>query len=114
MKFNDNFTSGIPDCYFSGPTGDLWVEFKWYPHNRKLFDLTANKHPKLSRLQQLWLNERNNEGRDCWVIVGFPGGGIILTHGEWNYKVFTDGHYLTIRQVAQGIEDWCGIRERDS
>lgn len=113
-KVNDNFTGGIPDCYFSGYDGDLWAEFKWYPHDRRTIDLTGTKTPKLSRLQQHWLNERLHEGRDPWVIIGFPSGSIILSHGEWDHKVAVAGQYLTISEVAQAIEERCGVRIDDT
>lgn len=75
VKFADRFTAGIPDCWYSGSAGDLWVEYKyWTPGKTK---------PRLSKLQELWLNARHTEGRNVAVIVGSSAGGLVLRNKEW-------------------------------
>jgi len=78
-KFSDKFKAGIPDCWYSGPRGDLWVEYKYsvYPHRK----------PNLSKHQQQWLKNRHLEGRNVAVIVGTTKGAVIYPGIEWmNYK----------------------------
>lgn len=81
---NDSWHAGVPDHYYSGPGGDLWIEYKYFPTDRDSFDLTLpTKTPKLTRIQQHWLNSRHDEGREVRVIVGMPSGGVILMNKEW-------------------------------
>jgi hypothetical protein len=77
-KIADQFTSGVPDCWYSSPDGDLFVEWKYTK------SLKRSHTPQLSELQKLWLNERHAEGRNVAVIVGSTDGCLILTDGKWN------------------------------
>lgn len=104
---NDSWHAGVPDHYYSGPTGDLWAEYKYFPTDREKFDLTRPpKHPKLSRLQQEWLNSRHSEGREVCVIVGMPMGGVILYDNRWMEPVIVE-HILTRQEIAAEIQRRC-------
>lgn len=85
-KISDRFTAGVPDSYYSGrePGGvDLWVEAKFYNKLPKTIDLIGGKHPKISKLQQQWLEDRHNEGRRVAVVVGSPHGSVVFPALEW-------------------------------
>lgn len=87
-SINDSWQAGVPDHYYSGLGGDLWAEYKYFDTDRRHFCLTnPPKRPKLTRQQQLWLNKRYDEGRNVWVIVGMPSGGVILRHKMWMMPV---------------------------
>lgn len=104
---NDSWHAGVPDHYYSGSKTDLWVEYKFYPTDRELFDLSkSEKNPKLSCLQQNWLNARYKEGRNVWVIVGMPSGGVILRNQDWTHKV-TITRLLSRKELAQEILCFC-------
>lgn len=104
---NDNYHAGVPDHYYSGVSGDLWVEYKYFPTDRVKFDLTRPpKTPKLSRGQQHWLNRRNQEGREVWVIVGMPSGGVILYDQAWMQPVIVE-HLLTREEIAAEVLRIC-------
>lgn len=77
-KTNVRFANGIPDAWYSGPKADLWVEWKYTQ------SLGQKHKPKLSALQSRWLNQRHDEGRNCWVIVGSPSGCALYTNKGWN------------------------------
>lgn len=75
-KISDRFTAGVPDCWYSGPRGDLWVEFKWmhrFPKNRPV-------KADLSPRQIKWLTDRHDEGRNVAVVVASPDGAVIYHH----------------------------------
>jgi hypothetical protein len=55
----DKFTTGIPDCYYSG-VKDLWVEFKF-----------GDKSYGLTPLQKEWVIAQHNRGRNTAVIHGY-------------------------------------------
>ena len=87
-KMNNPFRGGTADCWYSGNSGDLWVEYKWYARlPRAQFDLTAGKKPVLSGLQQKWLRERHDEGRNVAVVVGCPAGCMIIRDLDWESPV---------------------------
>jgi len=62
------YTGGIPDCWYSGNTGDLWVEYKWGSNS-------------LSALQKDWIQKRRAEGRRVWVVTGNKLGGTVDPFG---------------------------------
>ena len=66
-KIANMYQNGVPDCYFSGSKGDLWVEFKYITAPKRI---TTIFKPKLSQLQLTWLNSRCIEGRNVAVVLG--------------------------------------------
>jgi len=104
---NDNYHAGVPDHYYSGLGGDLWVEYKYFPTDRAHFDLLRPaKTPKLTRQQQHWLDSRYEEGRSVWVVVGMPSGGVILINKEWLEPVIVE-HLYTREEIAREILKVC-------
>ena len=104
-KINARYTAGVPDAWYSGPHGDLWVEYKYKPRMPKQLDPTKLLSPR----QRQWLNARSTEGRDCAVIVGAPEGSIILTQGEWNTGIATTQRTLLPKQaVANWLTEQVG------
>lgn len=78
------YRGGTADDWYDGPAGDLWVEYKYSETIPKLLDLrTQTTSPKLSKLQQRWLEARHVNGRNVAVIVGFKEGGVIMRNSEW-------------------------------
>jgi hypothetical protein len=72
-KTNNPFRSGIADSWYSGERGDLWVEYKYEPNLPKIKEYLPNLSPR----QLKWLGDREDEGRNVAVILGFPEGGVI-------------------------------------
>ncbi len=104
---NDSYHAGVPDHYYSGQGGDLWVEYKYYPTDRSRFNLvSSDKYPKLTRQQQYWLEGRYAEGREIWVIVGMPSGGVILKDFDWMKPVIVE-QILTRKEIAEEILGQC-------
>ena len=58
MKTNNPYIAGIPDCYYSGPGGDLWIEYKFIPKLPTRVPIVVN----LSALQLHWLDSRHAAG----------------------------------------------------
>jgi hypothetical protein len=106
---NDSWHAGVPDHYYSGTGGDLWAEYKYFPTDRASFDLTKpDKTPKLTVRQQTWLNSRYDEGREVWVIVGMPSGGVILINKEWMEPVTVHG-LMSRQEIAAEITRRCCV-----
>lgn len=75
MKTHNPYVAGVPDCYYSGSGGDMWVEYKFVPKLPKTGWVKVN----LTALQRQWLKGRRDEGRNVAVIVGSPEGAVVLT-----------------------------------
>lgn len=102
-KMNNPYRGGTADFWYSGNLDDLWVEYKLLSKQPKnIYNLTTGNKPPLSALQQKWLRERYNEGRNVAVVVGTPAGIKILQHLSWE----KDNDYTTLltkREVAAWI-----------
>jgi hypothetical protein len=104
MKNNNPYCAGVPDVWYSGKKGDLWIEYKWLAQKP-----VKSFTPDLSKLQSKWLGARHDEGRNVAVIVGFTGGAIVLTTPiEWDSVVLINDHtILTNKEVAEWIIHEC-------
>lgn len=104
---NDSWHAGVPDHYYSGEKSDMWAEYKYFPTDRDKFDLRRPaKTPKLTRIQQHWLNDQYDRGRNVCVIVGMPSGGVILNNKDW-MKPVTVHALWTREQIANEVLRIC-------
>jgi hypothetical protein len=108
LKNNNMYNSGIADCWYSGNAADLWVEYKFLELPKRdstLVDFRDTaKNFSLSRLQQIWLQERFAEGRSVGVIIGTPGGGIWFPGVSWD-DAFTAARLRSELQSKQTLAD---------
>ena len=75
--------NGVPDCYFSGPAGDLWLEVKYVKAPKRS---TTPIKLDLSALQRQWLIERNKEGRNVAALLGSDVGCYIYKPGDTAFE----------------------------
>lgn len=94
MKNNNAYVGGIADVWYSGNSGDLWVEYKYLPRTPSRAGIDPMR--LLSPLQQAWLRDRRMENRNVAVIIGCPDGGIVLTDRQWELE-------LTVKQFAERL-----------
>lgn len=99
-KIMNMMQNGVPDCYFSGSAGDLWVEFKYKKAPKRESTLF---NPALSDLQLKWLNERRAEGRNVAVVLGSDIGCHIY-HYSANFLEFITRKQLV--HTRQDIVEW--------
>lgn len=97
-KIAAQFANGVPDCWYSGMQGDLWVEYKFVQATPK-----RTISPRLSKLQVSWLEHRLKEGRNVAVIVGSPGGAAIL-HGLTSWSSVAVPPLVSTPDVAAFIQ----------
>ena len=92
MKNNNDYTSGVPDVWFSGTKGDLWVEFKFVSKLPQKVPLRP--YELLSALQEKWLRERYEEGRNVAMIIGCKRDrhleGFLLRDLAWEKDIHPD------------------------
>jgi len=97
MNMNQN---GIPDCYFSGSHGDLWVEVKYQTIPKRESTLIK---PNLSPLQFKWLNDRRKEGRNVAVLMGTNIGSHIYQYGPFDESLSKSAFQTTRKQIVEWI-----------
>lgn len=99
--------SGVPDVWYSGPRGDLWIEYKW------LSAPPLRKHkPNLTLLQAEWLNSRYDEGRNVAVVVGTPGGVLLYLGKTWNAS--QPVNLMPIQELTTWIKHQAGSKSDDN
>ena len=90
MKNNNEYVSGIPDLWFSGSKADLWVEMKFIQKLPKTVPIRP--YDLLSKMQEKWLRDRYEEGRNVAVIIGCKRSsrleGIILRDLAWERDIY--------------------------
>ena len=102
MKNHNQYHGGIPDCWYSGPAGDLWIEYKFIVLPKR-DDTTITID--LSALQQDWLRKRSAEGRKLGVIVGSKDGGVWFPNLAWENPLKT----ADFRKQSQSRSDLAGV-----
>lgn len=103
MKNHNLYTGGIPDCYYSGSKADLWIEYKFVPKLPIKVPLRITE--LLSALQTEWLKDRHSEGRNLAVIIGCPGGGILLRNREWETDIPVS-HLKSLIRSNDDLAEW--------
>ena len=95
-KFADRFTSGLPDCWYSGTNSDIWVEYKYseYPLRK----------PALTKHQMRWLKERHEQGRNVAVTVGSPDKSIVIVYKGINWLTPFKSLVLTFTEYIHWLE----------
>lgn len=103
-KIHDTYTGGVPDAWYAGPAGTLFVEYKFVTQLPKK-DTTAIKIG-LSALQLQWLKRMHLYNVLCMVIIGAPEGAIVCTELQWE-KTLTNKNFknaLSSKAVAKRIQ----------
>ena len=112
-KMHNPYRGGTWDVWYSGKkrgrraSRDLWVEYKWLPQIPKRE--TTLILPELSALQIVWGANRYDEGRNVWVIVGCPEGGVIYQDMAWEEPLPPSVFYSLVRtkqQLAAAIAEF--------
>ena len=102
LKIQTMMNNGVPDCWYSGPKSDLWVEMKYLKKLPKKESTKINVN--LTELQLKWLIDRGKEGRNVCVILATPIGYAILTLPFiWENKVTQSDLIYTRDQVIEWI-----------
>jgi hypothetical protein len=107
MKNNNTYNAGIADVWYSGTVADAWIEYKYTKKLPPVINLLDRKKPyALTALQEKWLRERCDEGRNVFVVLGCPFGGVIFKGRQWEKT-----HVVGVVKVAsrQAVAEWIAI-----
>jgi len=103
-KIHDTYTGGVPDAFYAGPAGTLFVEYKYVKSLPKK-DTTAIRH-SLSALQCAWL-ERMKGSTNVALILGIGTTALIIVD-DFSANICKSTYVeqsIPRRQVAQWIYD---------
>ena len=100
-KMANPYRGGTPDSYYEGNKTVLWVEWKHYPSQPRVFDVT--KQEKLTKLQQRWLKRAHGNGVCTAVMAGTPAGIIICEGLTWTVP-HKPSIFYTAEETAKWIE----------
>ena len=100
-KMFNPYRGGTPDMWYSAKL-DLWAEYKWWASPPK----RTAKPLGLSKLQELWLRRRFEEGRRCVVICGCGTGGIVVQTPLYWESPIPPTFYNEFFMTRDGIAEW--------
>jgi hypothetical protein len=104
-KMHNPFRRGTPDCYYEGPQGILWAEYKWL---KALPDVLVCTNIKdFTKLQQRWLRRAHNNGVSVALIVGSLDGAVVCPALTWAQPLKPSP--LPSKEVARWISDFLTI-----
>lgn len=102
-KIHDTFAGGVPDAFYLGPKGPLWVEYKYVKALPKRE--TTPISTCLTEGQKIWLNNLHECKQPCALIIGHEQRAVILVNGAWNNDVYR--HRFILSTVSRiGVADW--------
>jgi hypothetical protein len=102
MKIKMLYVNGVPDCWYSGDVGDIWVEYKYLnaTPTKKEFQLTH----EVTALQKEFLTGRQSQGRQVALFIGSPDGTAIFEAREWESKRYpTPSIWLKDSEVVEWL-----------
>tara|TARA_X000001036_G_C20683682_1_gene806775 strand:+ start:27 stop:431 length:405 start_codon:yes stop_codon:yes gene_type:complete len=109
-KIHDTFTGGVPDAFYCGPAGSLFIEYKFIKLPKKP---STKIKLNLSKLQLALLERMSSFNQNVAVVVGFTNNnkthGVIMTNlKEWT-NTYTNEYYLdskkSIAKITQFINN---------
>ena len=106
-KIHDTYTGGVPDAFYCGPAGSLWVEYKYIKlPKRKTTVVTFG----LSELQQIWLTKMSDFQQTTILAVGWEQSAQVF-YGPHIYKSATQDELvhdaLRFKELAALITQHC-------
>lgn len=103
-KIHDTFAGGCPDSMYCGPSGLLFVEYK-YVKNLPVRP-TTNVKTSLSELQIKWLNTVAQNTVQAALIVGSNKGSLITEIKDGWQPTITVEDFLRKAITTKNVASW--------
>ena len=71
-KIADKYQGGVPDTYYSGPSGYMFVEYKYKPKLPSKYKTKVKI--ELTKLQRIWLTRAQSHNHLAYIVLGTPAG----------------------------------------
>tara|TARA_Y100000996_G_C22062046_1_gene453675 strand:+ start:126 stop:521 length:396 start_codon:yes stop_codon:yes gene_type:complete len=106
-KIHDTYAGGVPDAFYSGPAGILFIEYKYVP--KLPARLTTTIKCNISELQYQWLHRMYDQGHKVAVVLGVDKEAFIMHYpaiwkGPISKEHFQD-NCVPFKNVAKWIEE---------
>lgn len=101
-KIHDTFTGGVPDAFYAGPAGTLFVEYKYIKTLPKRH--TTELKLGLSPLQINWLNMMCDLGHSVAAIIGTSLGVLVLTDKQWTERITLEYYFANNKPRPYAID----------
>ncbi len=66
-KTHTSMQGGVPDCYYEGEKGTVWVEYKFVAR-----PVIRQRKSGVTPLQLAWLSRLYQNGCPAWLVMGTP------------------------------------------
>jgi len=107
-KIRDQYQGGVPDAFYCGGAGTLWIEYKYVPS----FPVRLATPIKtiLSELQIGWLESLRAASESAWLVVGI--GKLIYINQNHDLRTVitkqsTGNQLFTRKQLVSMIQGQC-------
>jgi len=84
-KIHDAYHGGVPDAYYSGPAGCMFIEYKY--HRKMPVRTTSKIATKTSSQQKLWLQRAIDHNVLAYLVIGVED--LILMTQDVQREFFT-------------------------
>ena len=101
-KIHDTYTGGVPDVMYGGPSGILFVEYK-YVKQLPVRNTTLIK-TSLAPLQIQWLQRMTDCGQRAAVVIGVEKHAIVLVK-DWTANI-TREYYAKNKITLGHLQKW--------
>ena len=75
-KIADKYQGGVPDTYYSGPSGFMYIEYKYIQNIPKRS--TTKVKVTLTELQRAWLRRAQSHNHLAYTVIGSSAGVYII------------------------------------
>ena len=82
-KIADKYQGGVPDTYYSGPSGYMYIEYKYIQNIPKR--ATTKVKVALTELQRTWLRRAQSHNHLTYTVIGSPAGVYIIADPDLMY-----------------------------
>ena len=85
-KIHDTYTGGVPDAFYAGPAGMIFIEYKYIKEAPKR--KTTKIKNTLSPLQIAWLTKMESFGHAAAAVIGVGNNAIVLESSDiWSHDI---------------------------
>ena len=82
-KIADKYQGGVPDTYYSGPFGYMYIEYKYIQNIPKRS--TTKIKVALTELQRSWLRKAQSHNHLAYTVIGSSAGVYIIANLDLMY-----------------------------
>ena len=97
-KIADKYQGGVPDTYYSGPSGYMYIEYKYIQNIPKRS--TTKVKVTLTELQRSWLHRAQSHNHLAYTVIGSSAGVYFIAVP---HLVYVTHEYLIFKSIPKKI-----------